>query len=260
MRSAWISGVEKTAATAEKTSGGGTPSSIGCSLSSVDPPPHLMGLTAVTSAASRRRIAHARDWLHARQPAEEVLIIGPTLGAANELTRGLAQEKRASFGYHRLTLGQLASALARPTLSAQRTVPLGALGILAVTNRAIHTLFETGALGRYANLTSGPGFARAIANVITELRLEQIKADAVAQVAPDLRPLLEAYERELGEHGFTDWPAVLSLAASAATNPGYKHQLLGLPTLLLDVPLTTASDIALVRALCSRSPDARVAR
>ena len=83
MRSAWISGVEKTAATAEKTSGEGTPSSMGCSLSSVDPPPHLMGLTAVTSAASRRRIARARDWLNARRPAEEVLIIGTTLGAAH---------------------------------------------------------------------------------------------------------------------------------------------------------------------------------
>jgi hypothetical protein len=148
------------------------------------------------------------------------LIIGATLGAANELTRGLAQEKRASFGYHRLTLGQLASALARPVLSAQRTVPLGALSIQAVTNRAIHTLSEAGALGHYANLTSGPGFARAIANVITELRLERIEPDAVAHVAPDLRPLLEAYARELREHGFTDWPAVLRLAASAATDPG----------------------------------------
>jgi hypothetical protein len=214
-----------------------------------------MALTAVTSAPSSQRIAHARDWLNARRPAEEVLIIGATLGAANELTRDLAQAKGASFGYHRLTLGQLASTLARPALSAQRTVPLGALGILAVTNRAIHALAEAGALGRYANLTSGPGFARAIANVITELRLEQIEPDAVALVAPDLRPLLQAYERELGEHGFTDWPAVLRLAASAVTDPGYKHQLLGLPTLLLDVPLTTASDIALVRALCSRSPD-----
>src|SRR6516164_8032559 len=151
-----------------------------------------MGLIVVTSAASRHRIAHARDWLHARRPAEEVLIIGPTLGAANELTRDLAQQKRASFGYHRLTLGQLASALARPALSAQRTVPLGTLGILAVVNRAIHTLSQAGALGRYANLTSGPGFARAIANVITELRLEQVEPNAVVQVAPDLRPLLQA--------------------------------------------------------------------
>src|SRR6516162_364846 len=129
-----------------------------------------MGLTAITAAASRHRIARARDWLHARRPAEEILIIGPTLGVANELTRSLAKDKRASFGYHRLTLGQLASALARPALSAQRNVPLGALGILAVANRAIHTLSEAGALGRYAKLTSGPGFARAIANVITELR------------------------------------------------------------------------------------------
>jgi hypothetical protein len=31
-----------------------------------------MGLTAVTSAASRHRIARARDWLNARRPAEEV--------------------------------------------------------------------------------------------------------------------------------------------------------------------------------------------
>jgi hypothetical protein len=114
-----------------------------------------MGLTAVTSAASRHRIAHARDWLHARRPAEEVLIIGPTLGAANELTRDLAQQKRASFGYHRLTLGQLASALARPALSAQRTVPLGTLGILAVVNRAIHTLSEAGVLGRYPQPQQG---------------------------------------------------------------------------------------------------------
>jgi ATP-dependent helicase/nuclease subunit B len=147
-----------------------------------------MGLTVITSAAGHHRIARCRDWLKARAPAEEILIIGTTLGAANELARSLAQEKRASFGYHRLTLAQLASALARPVLTAQRTVPLGALGIQAVANRAIHRLSEAGGLGRYAKLTSGPGFARAIANIITELRLEQIEPNTLTQVAPDLRP------------------------------------------------------------------------
>jgi ATP-dependent helicase/nuclease subunit B len=214
-----------------------------------------MGFSVVTSAAGHHRIALARDWLGARAPAEEILIIGATLGAANELARSVAQDKRASFGYHRLTFGQLASALARSVLAARRTVPLGALGIQAVANRAIHKLSEIGGLGRYAKLTSGPGFARAIANVITELRLEQIEPDALAHVAPDLRPLLQGYERELAEHGFTDWPGVIHTAVAAVTNPGYGHQLLGLPTLLLDVPLTTASDIALVRALCARSPE-----
>jgi ATP-dependent helicase/nuclease subunit B len=193
--------------------------------------------------------------LKARLAVEEVLIIGATLSTANELARSLAQEKCASFGYHRLTLGQLTSALARPVLMTQRTVPLGALGIQAVTNRPIHKLSEVGGLGRYAGLTSGPGFARAVANVITELRLEQIEPDALERVAPDLRPLLQAYERELVVHGFTDWPGVLRIASTTVTDPACRHQLLGLPTLLLDVPLTTASEIAVVRALCSRSPE-----
>jgi ATP-dependent helicase/nuclease subunit B len=70
--------------------------------------------------------------------------------------------------------------------------------------------------------------------------------------------LLQAYERELAEHGFTDWPGVLRTATAAVTNPGCRHQLLGLPTLLLDVPMTTASEIALVRALCARSPEMMV--
>src|SRR6516162_6825913 len=86
-----------------------------------------MGFSVVTSAASHHRVARGRDWLKARTPTEEILIIGATLGAANELARSVAQAKRASFGYHRLTFGQLASALARPVLAAQRTVPLGAL-------------------------------------------------------------------------------------------------------------------------------------
>ena len=140
-------------------------------------------------------------------------------------------------------------------MAAQRIVPLGALGIQAVANRAIHKLSQAGRLGLYAKHTRGPGFARAIANVITELRLEQLEPDALAHVAPDLRPVLQAYEQELVAHGFTDWPGVLRLAASIAADQGCKHRLLGLPTLLLDVPLTTASDIGLARALCSRSPE-----
>lgn len=183
-----------------------------------------MDTAVCISSTSHSRIARGRDWPNARQPAEEALILGPTLGAANELVRSLVPAKRASFGYHRLTLGQLASAIARPMLTAQRTVPLGTLGIQAVARRAIHRLSKGGALGRYANLTNGPGFAHAIASVITELRLEQIEPDALAHVAPDLRPLLQAYEWELAEHGFTDWPGVLHIAASAVTDPGFGHQ------------------------------------
>jgi hypothetical protein len=119
-----------------------------------------MGLAAVSSAVSDHRIARGREWLNARRPAEEVLIIGASLGAANELARGHTQQKQASFGCFRLSLGQLASALAQSALAAQQAVPLAALGTQAVTNRVIHKLSEAGELGRYTKLTNGPGFAR----------------------------------------------------------------------------------------------------
>jgi hypothetical protein len=146
-----------------------------------------MGIIAVKSAANHNRLLFGQEWLKTKRPAEEVLIIGATLGAANEITRNLVREKRASFGYHRLTWGQLASALARPLLNAQRTVPLGGLGVQAVANRAIHKLSQVGGLGRYADLTSAPGFGRAISSVVAELRLEQIDPDALAYLAPDER-------------------------------------------------------------------------
>ena len=114
-----------------------------------------MGFVAFTSASNHSRIARGREWLHQSRPADEILIVGATLGAANELAGGLAREKGASFGYHRLTLGQLTSALAQPVFAAQQTVPLGGLGVQAITNSAIHQLSEAGGLGRLQSLRAG---------------------------------------------------------------------------------------------------------
>ncbi len=81
-----------------------------------------MGITLVTSSASHDRIAFGQDWLIERRPAEELLIIGPTLTASNEIARKVTKSKGASFGYHRMTLAQLASTLARPTLVAKNLI------------------------------------------------------------------------------------------------------------------------------------------
>jgi hypothetical protein len=77
-----------------------------------------MPATLVTSVRSRSRLDRARRWLQARDAADEVLILGASLGAANELARSLAQTKGAAFGWHRLTLAQLAASrqvLVRPS-------------------------------------------------------------------------------------------------------------------------------------------------
>jgi hypothetical protein len=72
-----------------------------------------MGVVAVT-AANSDRILFGQEWLKTKAPAEEVLIIGSTLAGANEVARSVIREKRAAFGYHRLSWGQFAWTLARP--------------------------------------------------------------------------------------------------------------------------------------------------
>ena len=52
--------------------------------------------------------------------------------------------------------------------------------------------------------------------MIAELRVARVPSDVVGSVAPDLVPLIGAYEAELAEAGLADWPDVLMLATEAA--------------------------------------------
>ena len=186
-----------------------------------------MGIKVLTSSVSQRRIAHARAWLEARGPAEEILIIGATLDAANEVARGVAQMKGAAFGWHRLTLTQLAAALSAPTLAARGIVPLSRLGTQAMAARVVHALAADGALGGYAGVAQGPGFARAIASIVMELRLAKVDRDQLLSVSPELATLLETYESNLADAALTDWAGVLISAAEAAINRDFAHRLRG---------------------------------
>ena len=76
-----------------------------------------MGGSIVTRSATHERIRRARAWLNSQSPASEILIIAASLDAANELARDVAQIKGAAFGWHRLSLAQLAAVLAAPFLT-----------------------------------------------------------------------------------------------------------------------------------------------
>jgi hypothetical protein len=65
-----------------------------------------MNAITVTSAANRTRLERARAWLEGRAIAEEVLVIGRSIEAANELARSLAKKKGSAFGWHRLGMCQ----------------------------------------------------------------------------------------------------------------------------------------------------------
>jgi ATP-dependent helicase/nuclease subunit B len=213
-----------------------------------------MGATVLISTVNHRRIGSARAWLEARKPAEEVLIVGATLDAANELARGVAKDRGAAIGWHRLTLSQLAAAVARPALAGRGLVPVSRIGTHAIAARLLHRLQEQNELGRYDGIAGTPGFPLAVAGVITELRLARLSRDEVGAMAPELVPLLSAYESELSEAGLTDWSGVLELAAEAASG-SKPDRLIGLPTLLLDVRVGSEAELDFVQAIAEKAPE-----
>jgi hypothetical protein len=196
-----------------------------------------MGSSIFISSASRSRIARARAWLEARQPAEEILLLGANLDAANELARDVARSKGAAFGWHRLSLSQFAALLAAPELASRGLVSVPPLGVRAICARVVHKLAAVARLDALQISPAGPGFVPALANVTTELRLAKLKPDALQEVAPDLMPLFKAYASMLAEGGFTDWAGLLALATETLAKDSSTRRLTHLPTLLLDVPV-----------------------
>ncbi len=127
-------------------------------------------------------------------------------------------------------------------------MPLARIGTDAITTRLIHRLRGERKLGRYASVSETPGFPRAIAGVIAELRSAGVRSGELNAIAPDLAPIFREYEHELAEGGFIDWSGTLELAISTIARPD-RHRLVGLPTLLLDVAVRSEVEFEFLSAL-----------
>src|SRR5262249_55255025 len=133
-----------------------------------------MAASVITSATSRSRIDRARVWLESRGRAEEVLILGNSLGAANELARICAKGNGAAFGWHRLTLTQLAASATSSALAECGLASISQIGTEAIVARLVHRMRTDGRIGVFEPIAPMPGFPRAMASVITELRLARL--------------------------------------------------------------------------------------
>src|SRR3974390_942807 len=111
-----------------------------------------MNRIGVKSSASPTRIRRAAACLQTREPDEELLIVGAILDAANELARRVAKKKGAAFGWHRLTLPQLAFAIAAPVLAAHGLTPLRRIGADALVARFVHRMNVEGRLSHYQSV------------------------------------------------------------------------------------------------------------
>lgn len=210
-------------------------------------------IARVVSGTAAVRLAAAEDFIAALPADAEVLLVGAGRGAVDDLARRLAVRRRATLGLHRFTLTQLASRLAAPALSATGAAPCTALAAQAVAARAVVETRAAGQLRFFEPVAAAPGFTRSLAATLAELRAAGLAPDALAAApapADEIAALLAAYETHLDAARLADRAALLRAATAALTGPD-RDPLVGLPLLLLDVPLTSRVEIELAHALAA---------
>ncbi|HSO75221.1 MAG TPA: PD-(D/E)XK nuclease family protein, partial [Blastocatellia bacterium] len=214
----------------------------------------------VIARDTANRLAAAADWLASYASDAEILIVSPSREAGDEFARTAALKTGARFGLTRLTLNHLAATLAAPVLARARLVPASGFALTAVAARTVHLLLAERSLSYFQPVAERPGFPTAVARTLEELRMNEADAQAIGKLTrggSDLAALAERVARELADARIADRAGVFEAAIDVIENsaPG-AERLLGLPLLLLDVPLSSSREAGLVAALARRAPSA----
>src|SRR6202047_3685280 len=90
--------------------------------------------------------------------SSEVLLLAPSKGAADDLARRCCPA--GALGLHRMTLNQLAAALATPRMIAERKAPASRLAMEAMSARVAHALRKEDRIRYFAPVAAMPGFSK----------------------------------------------------------------------------------------------------
>ncbi len=213
-------------------------------------------ITIVRSASAAARLAAAERFLLETGPAEPALIAAANGMAAADLARSIEARGGARFGLYRMSFDHLAAALASVRLADAGLVPAEGLALEAVAARTAFALRDDPALAWFAPVADRPGFPRALAQTMAELRMAGIGADALGAVEPGgpaLAALLERFGLELRSARLADLAEIFS-GARAALDDVPAGPLVGVPAILLDVRIDSARKAELAAALAERAP------
>jgi ATP-dependent helicase/nuclease subunit B len=212
----------------------------------------------VESASNELRLAEARAFVRSNLGKADLLLVGASRGAADDLARSIAIESGATVGLHRFSLTQLAARLAAPILAADRRSPATDLGSEAVAARATFESVRDGALEYFGPVAGTPGFPRALARTLQELRLAHVSSSALSELplgGRDLSVLLDRFEREFSSASATDRATLFASATSVVSGGRRTNSVLGIPLVLLDVPFDSAAEFDFLKALIAASPN-----
>jgi hypothetical protein len=159
------------------------------------------------SADAAERVGAAEEFVRGLPPGVEAVLVGHTRGAIDDLARQVARARRATFGLHRFTLGQFAARTAGAVLASRGVSPSTPLGADALAARAVFEERRRAPLDYLEPVASCPGFPRALASTLHEIREAGIDGGRIAELpapGPDLARLLDEHARQVADAGVAD--------------------------------------------------------
>jgi ATP-dependent helicase/nuclease subunit B len=177
-----------------------------------------MSFRIIVSSLAADRLSAAREVLRARLPLTPTLIVGASRGAADDLAREVAASSPATFGLQRVSLTQLAARSAMVALAIDGHTPSTWLGAEAVAARAAFDATRQRSLTYFAPVASTPGFPRALARTLQELRLAGVDAQHLLRATrggSDLADLLERVEDSFERASSVDRSTLFETATRA---------------------------------------------
>src|SRR5438093_745687 len=204
------------------------------------------------SPSSHNRLRAALDFAHERAGSAEMLVLGATREAADDLVRELTLSRRATFGIQRASPLQLASRLSVPAMTEGGLAPATGLAAQAVAARAAFEVHARGELNTLGPVIEFPGFPAALAETLHELRGARIPAGELKSPgAQDLSRIASVYAERLDQDLLCDASALYELATRALTEN--RPDDLPETIVLLDVPIQTVVERDFHRALLGRA-------
>ena len=210
------------------------------------------------SPSGCERLNAAREFVRSFPAGSELLLVGASRESVDDFARELSLATTATFGLHRFSLTQFAARIAAAGLARQRLAPATVLGVEAIAARSCFESSRRGTLKYFLPVARRPGFSRAVAATVTELRLAGVRPTAVAQLSDagsDLSELMRDFEEQLANSHVADRSQLFQIALESVENAG-ETSLVGKPILLLDVALHTESERSLAVGLISKAAQA----
>jgi ATP-dependent helicase/nuclease subunit B len=208
----------------------------------------------VDAASSAARLDAAFEFLSGFPAHQPITIVGATRGAADDLARRLALARPATLGLARFSLTQLAARLAAGALAGHGVAPATSLGAEAVAARVAFDAARDGSLRYFGSVAETPGFSKALARTMGELRLAVVGSAQLANAgaaAVDVALLLQRSEQELDTAATADRARLFA----AATNGAAVDPLTRAPLVLLDIAVETEIEERFVAALAAAAGD-----